>query len=325
MKKLGLNAAGIALCLALAVALGWNALPTNAADDTCPLKSGKAAGAEAKAGTCSAQKALLSKDAKGSCSKRRGAGPAVNKDAAGKATVQLAANAKGDCGECPNAKAAKRSANKDGAGECCSDKAAAKHADAKSGTCDAKASACDGKDVAKGEKGACDGKDVASGEKGACDSKDIAKLVTSDARFTTLALAVKAAGMTGEFACPNPKTVLAPTNEAFQKVPAEQWAAILQDDAKLKALLANHIIKDGALQSCALKDAKTAKSAGGHDLSVSACPQSGQVSIDSAKVVGDALVASNGIIHAIDSVLLPADTQVAKAEAEAPVQVAAAQ
>jgi uncharacterized surface protein with fasciclin (FAS1) repeats len=255
MKKFGLNIAGVAGCLALAAILGWSALPTNAAGDSCPLA--KAAGAGAKAGTCNASKAAA--------------------------------------GTCPSSAKNASLAKNEEKGGCCADKAA-KQVAAKEGGC----------------------------AEGACKGKDIAHLVMSDSRFTTLALAVKAAGMSGEFECPLPKTVLAPTNEAFQKIPAEQWAAILQDDAKLKALVANHIIKGGAMQSCALKDAKTAKSAGGSDLAVSACPQSGQVSINNANLVGDALVASNGVVHAIDSVLLPADMQVAKAEVEAPVQVAAA-
>lgn len=304
MKKIGMNAVGIAVCLALAVALGWSALPTSAAGQSCAMKS-----ADAKSGTCNASKAAaLSTNASGKhmCAKQArearkakesAAKTAKNDGAAGPALL-LAADAPG---ECPYAKAAKN-----GAGGCCADKSA-KQAAAHDGVC-----CTDG--AAK----------QASGKDGACKDNDIAKLVTNDSRFTTLALAVKAAGMAGEFQCPNPKTVLAPTNEAFQKIPAEQWAAILQDDAKLKVLVANHIIKDAALEPCALKDAKTAKSAGGCDLSVSACPQSGQVSINNAKVVGDALVASNGIVHAIDTVLLPADTQVAKADAAAPVQVAAA-
>jgi len=296
MKKIGLNAVGIAVCLALAVALGWSALPTNAAGQSCAMKS-----AGAKSGTCNASKAAaLSTNASGAhtCSKKarearkakEAAAKTAKHDGAAKPALQLAADG---TGECPAAKAAKA-----GASGCCPSKDA-KQAAAKDGACSA-------------------------GE-GACKDKDIATLVAGDTRFTTLALAVKAAGMSGEFLCPNPKTVLAPTNDAFQKIPAEQWAAILQDDAKLKALVANHIIKGAALESCALKDAKTAKSAGGSDLNVSACPQSGQVSVNNAKVVGDALVASNGIVHAIDTVLLPADAQVAKADTAAPAQVAAAE
>lgn len=207
-----------------------------------------------------------------------------------------------NAGTCPSAKTA--SLAKAEAGSCCADK------------------------TAKLSSGACcmdDAKQTAAKAGDCCEAdaaKDVAALVMSDSRFTTLALAVKAAGMTDEFKCPSQKTVLAPTNEAFQKIPAEQWAALLEDDAKLKALLANHIIKDAAMPSCALKEAKTAKSAVGNEFSVSTCPVSGKVSVNNATIVGDALVASNGVVHAIDTVLMP-EAQLAKTEAES-IQVAAA-
>ncbi|NUM55222.1 MAG: fasciclin domain-containing protein [Candidatus Hydrogenedentes bacterium] len=319
LKKLASYGAIISAGVALTVALGWSALPTNAGSTayggkSCPkwqaeeaaergeaLENGRIQLADAKGGTCSASKA-----AAGTC-------PSSAKNAS------LAKGEKG--GACADAKNA--SLAKDEKGGTCADKAA--------GTCPSSAKNAS---LAKEEKGACcaDGaakqvaaKDGACADGSACEGKDIAKLVTSDSRFTTLALAVKAAGMSGEFTCPDPKTVLAPTNEAFQKIPAEQWAAILQDDAKLKALVANHIIKGAALKSGCLAEAKTAKSAGGADLAVSQCPVSGKVSVNNAGIVGDAMVASNGNVLAIDNVLLPADMQVAKAEAEDAVQVAAAE
>ena len=305
MKKFGTTVIGALACLVLAVTLGWSALPTNAesgADspkaerESCPLRAAKAAKAERE--SCPLKAAGLAKAEAGGCCADKAAKPAVNTEGAAKAEALLAAAGKsGDCGECPLAKAAKLSAAVDGKGECCAD-GAAKQVAAKDGACS-------------------DGS--------ACDAKDIAKLVVSDSRFTTLALAVKAAGMEGEFQCPLQKTVLAPTNEAFQKIPAEQWAAILQDDAKLKALIANHIIKGAAMKSSCLTEAKTAKSAFGSELAVSQCPVSGKVSVNNADIVGDAIVASNGNVIAIDNVLMPADMQVAKAEVEEPVQVAAAE
>ncbi|MCC6154548.1 MAG: fasciclin domain-containing protein [Candidatus Hydrogenedentes bacterium] len=306
MKKYGLDLLGVAACLALAAILGWSALPTNAEGDTCPLKAAAAKAAGEKAGTCpseaknakaggtcpsEAKNASLAKDEKGGCCADKAAKPAVNTEGGAEPAAKLAADK--DCGECPSAKNASLAANEKG--ECCKD--GAKQVAAKDGAC------------------------ATAGE---CKDKDIAKLVKSDARFTTLALAVKAAGMEGEFQCPSAKTVLAPTNEAFQKLPAEQWAAILQDDAKLKALVANHIIKGAAMKSGCLAEAKHAKNANEVDLGVSQCPQSGKVTVGNAGIVGDALVASNGNVLVVDSVILPADMQVAKAESEEQVQVAAA-
>jgi uncharacterized surface protein with fasciclin (FAS1) repeats len=293
MKKYGFDLLGVAACLALAAILGWSALPTNAEGDTCPLKAAAAKAAGAASGTCpsAAKSGRLTADA-GTCPSAKNA--------------SLAKDEKGGC--CAD-KAAKPAVNTEAAGE-----PGAKLA-AEAGAC------CEGKDAAKqvaAKEGAC----ATAGE---CKDKDIAKLVKSDARFTTLALAVKAAGMEGEFQCPNAKTVLAPTNEAFQKLPAEQWAAILQDDAKLKALVANHIIKGAAMKSGCLVEAKHAKNANDIDLGVSQCPVSGKVSVNNASIVGDALVASNGNVLVVDSVILPADMQVAKAESEDQVQVAAAE
>lgn len=240
----------------------------------------------------------------------------------------------GEKGACAAKAAAGEGACKDGAkpaslakadAACCKD--GAKPAVAEGEKCDKAANAS----LAANKSGECgevcpEGAKNVAGEKGACEGKNLAALLTSDNRFTTLALAVKAAGMADVLNCPKQKTVFAPTNDAFQRIPAEQWAALLQDDAKLKAVLANHIVADNAIQACQIKDAKNAKSSGGCDLVISACPQSGTVSINNAKVVGDALVASNGVVHAIDSVLLPADLQLANTDEAAPadVQVATA-
>ncbi|MDZ4859677.1 MAG: fasciclin domain-containing protein [Candidatus Hydrogenedentes bacterium] len=291
MKIAGFKVFGVALCVALAAILSWGALPTSAEGDACPLAA-KAAKADGAACDAKAKTASLAKDEKSGECCEDGAKPAVAKSG-DKAELSLAADAKG---ECPLAAAA-----------------ALKTAEAK-GECPLAAAAA--AKVAKGEcaEGECDGK-----------TNDIAKLVMTDSRFTTLALAAKAAGMTAAFACPNQKTVFAPTNEAFQKIPAEQWAILLQDDAKLKAVLANHIVTENAIQACQIKEAKSAKASGGCDLAISACPQSGTVSVNGAKVVGEALVASNGVVHVIDTVLVPADMQLAKSADADAVQVAAAE
>ncbi|HRK33467.1 MAG TPA: fasciclin domain-containing protein [Candidatus Hydrogenedentes bacterium] len=340
MKSFVLKTLGVTLCVVFAAAIAWGTLPaTNAEGDACPIEAAKgekaACATKAAANVAKAEKS-------GECCES-GAKPAVA-TGADKAEISLAADKKsGECcesgakpavakGECPEAAAAALK-TAEAKGECplaaaaalktaeakgeCSDAAAAslKTAEAK-GECSEAAAAALKTAEAKGEcdASACDGK-----------AKNIANLVMNDARFTTLALAAKAAGMTDALNCPNQKTVFAPTNEAFQKIPADQWAALLQDDAKLKAVLANHIVTENALLSCAMKEAKTAKAAGGCDLAFSACAQSGAVSVNGAKVVGDALVASNGVVHVIDTVLVPADMQVAKAEGAEAVQVAAAE
>lgn len=324
MKKFGFDLLGVSACLALAAILGWSALPTNAEGDTCPLKAAAAKAAGAEAGTCpsAAKNASLAKG-EGTCPSEAKNASLAKGEGTCPSEAKNASLAKGE-GTCPS-EAKNASLAKDEKGGCCADKAAKPAVNTEGGAEPAAKLAAD-KDC--GECPSAKNASVAAGEKGECckdGAADIAKLVKSDARFTTLALAVKAAGMEGEFQCPSAKTVLAPTNEAFQKLPAEQWAAILQDDAKLKALVASHIIKGAAMKSGCLAEAKHAKNANDVDLGVSQCPQSGKVTVGNAGIVGDALVASNGNVLVVDSVILPADMQVAKAESEDQVQVAAAE
>lgn len=285
-----------------------------AGDGTCPL-SGKAAKAE---GTCSSD--AKAAKAEGTCS-----------------SDAKAAKAEGTCNL--SLKAAKA----EGKGECCPDGAAKPAVNttagteagfAKDGACGDGVCPLTGKQVAdKGsdcEGGVCptSGKQVA--EKGDCEGgvcpsgqKDIVNTAIQDGSFSTLLLAARAAGMMDKLNCPQPKTILAPTNEAFQKLPAEQWASLLQDDEAMQAVLARHII-DGAIPAADLaKEGAVCSSLGAKQCSVS-----GKTTIGSANVVRADIAASNGYIHAIDQVLLPEQAEVAAAEStEQPeeVKVAAAE
>ncbi len=179
-------------------------------------------------------------------------------------------------------------------------KMAAKDGECEGGTCPLAAKA------AKAEGAACEG--------GVCpsNSKDIVNTALEDGSFSTLLLAAQAAGIMDKLNCPQPKTVLAPTNEAFQKIPAAQWAALLQDNEKLKAVLSRHII-DGAIPAADLATDKAVCPT----LGAKRCPVSGKTTIGSANIVHADIAASNGYIHAIDKVLLPEAPAVAKADATA--------
>jgi uncharacterized surface protein with fasciclin (FAS1) repeats len=251
----------------------------------------------------------------------------------------LRSNAEGD--SCPLKAAAAKDGKTCGVGAktasaegTCADKAA-KTASAES--CPAAAGACESKTTATtvaDKSGECCEETAAAklaadtGEScpaSGCESKqDLVKLVMNDQSFATLILAAKAADMMAAFECPQPKTLFAPTNEAFQKLSAEQWASLLQDTGKLKAVLGMHIVP-GAIPAEQLQTVKTAKTSTGAEVAVSACCASGAVSVGNAKVVKSDLLASNGIVHVIDSVLLPADmleVTAAQPREEAPVQVA---
>ncbi|MBX7257874.1 MAG: fasciclin domain-containing protein [Candidatus Hydrogenedentes bacterium] len=190
--------------------------------------------------------------------------------------------------------------SKSASGEACS---AAKTAEA--GACASKAAgAC----ATKAAEGAC------------CEGKDILSVAKSHEDFSTLMLAAEKAGVTESFSCTEPKTVFAPTNDAFKKIPAEQLTALLEDKEKLRAILARHIVP-GVVKAEDLKKLTSTKVGDGKELPVSTCSQSGTVSIGNAKVVRTE-VASNGMIYALDSVLMPEEKTAAAPAPEEAVKVA---
>ncbi|MCC6490827.1 MAG: fasciclin domain-containing protein [Candidatus Hydrogenedentes bacterium] len=249
---------------------------------------------------------------------------------AGAACDAKAAKAGCEGGVCPSslAKAEKASG-------CCAKDAKTAKAEGAACATDAKTAKAEGGCATKAghavaEGGVCPltGKKLAEGaacEKGACPDKNIVGAAIQDGSFSTFILAARAAGMMDKLNCPEPKTVLAPTNEAFQKLPTEQWAALLQDDEALRAVLSRHIIA-GAIPAAEMK---TAKAESGAELCAKHCNVSGKTTIGTASVVKADIVASNGLIHGIDNVLLPeapADVAAAPAPAEAEsVQVASAE
>jgi uncharacterized surface protein with fasciclin (FAS1) repeats len=123
--------------------------------------------------------------------------------------------------------------------------------------------------------------------------------------FTTFTAAVKAAGLTDAWAAKGPFTVFAPTDEAFKKLPSGSYDALLKDSAKLKAVLNYHVVSGHFMA----KDVKPGEvmTLQGSTLTVSVSPS--DVRINGARVTKPDLVATNGIIHAIDAVILPKNWQ----------------
>jgi len=118
--------------------------------------------------------------------------------------------------------------------------------------------------------------------------------------FKTLAAALQAAGLVDTLKGPGPFTVFAPTDEAFAKIPKDQLDALLKDKAKLTAVLTYHVVPGKVLA----KDVKAGpvKTVQGSSLTVSTM---GGVKVDAANVVKTDVMADNGVIHVIDSVILP--------------------
>lgn len=131
-------------------------------------------------------------------------------------------------------------------------------------------------------------------------AKDIVDTAVAAGDFKTLATALQKAGLVDTLKGKGPFTVFAPTDAAFAKVPKEQLDALLADKEKLTAVLTYHVVP-GKVMARDVK-AGSVKTVQGSSLTVST---SGGVKVDNANVVKTDIVADNGVIHVIDSVVLP--------------------
>jgi uncharacterized surface protein with fasciclin (FAS1) repeats len=134
----------------------------------------------------------------------------------------------------------------------------------------------------------------------ASQAKDIVDTAVGAGEFKTLAAALQQAGLVDTLKGPGPFTVFAPTDAAFAKVPKAQLDALMADKAKLTQVLTYHVVP-GKVMAQDVKAGKV-KTVQGGELTVST---TGGVKVDSANVVKTDIVADNGVIHVIDSVVLP--------------------
>ena len=134
----------------------------------------------------------------------------------------------------------------------------------------------------------------------ATQAKDIVDTAVAAGNFKTLATALQAAGLIDTLKGKGPFTVFAPTDEAFAKIPKADLDALLKDKAKLTAVLTYHVVPGKVMA----KDVKAGmvKTVQGSSLTVATA---GGVTVDKAKVVKTDIVADNGVIHVIDSVVMP--------------------
>ncbi len=132
-------------------------------------------------------------------------------------------------------------------------------------------------------------------------AKDIVETAVGAGQFKTLATALQAAGLVDTLKGPGPFTVFAPTDAAFAKIPKADLDALLKDKAKLTAVLTYHVVPGRVLA----KDVKpgSVKTVQGSSLTVKT--DGGKVMVDNATVTQTDITASNGVIHVIDSVVLP--------------------
>ncbi len=130
----------------------------------------------------------------------------------------------------------------------------------------------------------------------------IADVAVNDGRFTTLVAALQAAELVDTLKGEGPFTVFAPTDEAFAKLPAGTVEALLQDIPTLKNILLYHVVP-GAVKSDAVVELTSADTASGKPVAVKV--QDGKVFINESQVIIADIVTANGVIHVIDTVLLP--------------------
>lgn len=131
-------------------------------------------------------------------------------------------------------------------------------------------------------------------------AKDIVDTAVAAGNFKTLATALTAAGLIDTLKGKGPFTVFAPTDEAFAKVPKADLEALLKDKAKLTAVLTYHVVP-GKVMAADVKAGKV-KTVQGSELTVATM---GGVKVDNANVIKTDIAADNGVIHVIDSVVIP--------------------
>ena len=135
-------------------------------------------------------------------------------------------------------------------------------------------------------------------------TKDIVDTAVAAGSFKTLVAALQAAGLVDTLKGKGPFTVFAPTDEAFAKLPPGTVEDLLKPEnkAKLVSILTYHVVPGEVLSSQVIK-MNSAKTVNGENLTIKV--EDGTVMVDNAKVIKADILCSNGVIHVIDSVVLP--------------------
>ncbi len=134
--------------------------------------------------------------------------------------------------------------------------------------------------------------------------KDIVDTAVAAGSFKTLVKALQAADLVATLKGAGPFTVFAPTDEAFAKLPAGTLETLLKPEnkSKLQRILTAHVVA-GKVMAADVVKTSSAKAVSGDMLTIAS--RDGGVTVDGAKVVKTDIAATNGVIHVIDSVILP--------------------
>lgn len=135
-------------------------------------------------------------------------------------------------------------------------------------------------------------------------SKDIVETAVAAGSFNTLATALTEAGLVNTLKGEGPFTVFAPNDAAFGKIPSETLNGLLKDKSGLTSVLTYHVIPGKIMASDVVKmDGKKVKTVNGKELTISV--RDGKVFVDNAQVIATDVPASNGVIHVLDTVVMP--------------------
>ena len=135
--------------------------------------------------------------------------------------------------------------------------------------------------------------------------KNIVETAIAAGHFTIFVAGVKAAGLTDALSAKGPFTVFAPTDEAFAKLPSGAWDELLNDPAKLKGVLNYHVVS-GRLAARAVRSGEVMTLQGS---TLTAAVAFSILRVNGARVTQRDVTATNGLVHAIDAVILPRDWQ----------------
>jgi uncharacterized surface protein with fasciclin (FAS1) repeats len=136
-------------------------------------------------------------------------------------------------------------------------------------------------------------------------AKNIVDTAIAAGNLNTFAAGVKAAGLIDEFGAKGPFTVFAPTDEAFKRLPTGAYDALLKDSGKLKAVLKYHVIS-GYFTARDVKPGEVMTLQGS---TLTVAGSTSDVRINDARVIQADIAATNGVVHAIDTVILPRNWQ----------------
>lgn len=131
-------------------------------------------------------------------------------------------------------------------------------------------------------------------------TQNLLEAASASGQFTTFIKAVEAAGLTEALSQQGPYTLFAPTDEAFAKLPKEELTALMKDRRTLQILIAYHVLPGKQMQN-ELKDGPV-KTVQGLDLTIT---NEDATRVENAKIVKADISASNGVVHSIDTVILP--------------------